>query len=523
MKKYLLIVITLSICVQAKSQTTFHKCFAQNSSDGNLFSIVQTPDGGYATCGNITDNITSDYDGIIIKTDMNGNTAWIKTRGFIGNNVLFSDLIVTNDGGLAVTISGGTSPSFQGYAQIIKFDLNGNELWHRVLTNGARSANSIEKDALGNLYVLGETLATTGEYLVKLDSNGNILQQIAFDSPGNTISPITLLRTSNGDFLMSSYLPFTGTGQNILLIKTDSNFNFIWNKYFSSNFELYNCFDLKEKPNGNYLMTGRYVNLPNSINNMLIAEMDTSGSIVWSKQYAGSGNFYLQGNGIEYANGTITVAGQRESPFKTVVLSTDNTGNVLWSKKISNGITDYATKIISTTGGGFTMCGSRTATGGSVLQLLKITGAGTGTCNDSIYNITSSNLTLSLQPITISLPIINLVDTTTQLIANTLSGLSDACQGVGMDETANNSFFMFFPNPATDFITIQYNLISPKETNVSFFNIYGQVVKPLTPKGGLQNAGKQEMKIDIKDLPQGIYFVKVSVDGKEEVRKVVKY
>jgi hypothetical protein len=82
-----------------------------------------------------------------------------------------------------------------------------------------------------------------------------------------------------------------------------------------------------------------------------------------------------------------------------------------------------------------------------------------------------------------------------------------------------------FPNPATDYITNQYNLTSPKETTVLVFNIYGQKVSPtcILPGGEepTHQPGRREMKIDMRNFPAGIYFVKVSADGKE-VRKIVK-
>ena len=76
-----------------------------------------------------------------------------------------------------------------------------------------------------------------------------------------------------------------------------------------------------------------------------------------------------------------------------------------------------------------------------------------------------------------------------------------------------------FPNPANDLITIHYNSSSFQQTSITFFNIYGQKLKTILNER--QPAGGNEMKIDLRDVHPGIYFVKMSVDGREEVRKIV--
>jgi len=97
-----------------------------------------------------------------------------------------------------------------------------------------------------------------------------------------------------------------------------------------------------------------------------------------------------------------------------------------------------------------------------------------------------------------------------------------------------------YPNPTTDFITIHYKSTSEKETTVSLFNLYGQQLRIgpafsepgsnvhgtfALPEGDLptHQPGKHEIKIDIRNFPAGIYFVKMSDGGNDEVRKVVKY
>ncbi|MEP7169079.1 MAG: T9SS type A sorting domain-containing protein [Bacteroidota bacterium] len=66
-----------------------------------------------------------------------------------------------------------------------------------------------------------------------------------------------------------------------------------------------------------------------------------------------------------------------------------------------------------------------------------------------------------------------------------------------------------------------YNLSSSQQAAISLYNIHGEKIKTILNEK--QPAGEHEGKTEMKYLEQGIYFVKMNVGGKEDVRKVVKY
>ncbi|HKR06775.1 MAG TPA: T9SS type A sorting domain-containing protein [Bacteroidia bacterium] len=88
------------------------------------------------------------------------------------------------------------------------------------------------------------------------------------------------------------------------------------------------------------------------------------------------------------------------------------------------------------------------------------------------------------------------------------------------EEFLSNSSISIYPNPTNDFLCINTNFSSAKEVSYTLFNLYGQKVKELYT--GKSSIGKQEQKFSLKEFPSGIYFVKMNVDGKEEVKKLVK-
>jgi len=85
-------------------------------------------------------------------------------------------------------------------------------------------------------------------------------------------------------------------------------------------------------------------------------------------------------------------------------------------------------------------------------------------------------------------------------------------QLVDVDETIAELGIEIYPNPAKDYLTIRSDLGTNLE--VELINGFGQTVQ-----SQILNASSNIL--DISDLVSGIYFVKISVDGKVGVQKVV--
>jgi Secretion system C-terminal sorting domain len=87
--------------------------------------------------------------------------------------------------------------------------------------------------------------------------------------------------------------------------------------------------------------------------------------------------------------------------------------------------------------------------------------------------------------------------------------------GYGIQEyLAGRSHSYFFPNPATDKITIETSG-ETKEGNLSIVNIQGQEL--IT-----RQLSENKTVIDISTLPNGVYFMRVTNDKTVEVGKIIK-
>jgi hypothetical protein len=87
--------------------------------------------------------------------------------------------------------------------------------------------------------------------------------------------------------------------------------------------------------------------------------------------------------------------------------------------------------------------------------------------------------------------------------------------GVGINELSNPLNISVFPNPAIDIITLEIPG-ETEESNLSVINIEGQEIITLL-------VTESKIIINIKDLPGGVYFVRLMGEKKVQVGKFVKW
>lgn len=79
--------------------------------------------------------------------------------------------------------------------------------------------------------------------------------------------------------------------------------------------------------------------------------------------------------------------------------------------------------------------------------------------------------------------------------------------------------FFIFPVPADDIINVEYTLTKqPQSSLIQLINVQGKTV--LTQKGQT-HLGLQKTSLDIADLPAGVYYLRITLDGKSQTSKVV--
>ena len=82
------------------------------------------------------------------------------------------------------------------------------------------------------------------------------------------------------------------------------------------------------------------------------------------------------------------------------------------------------------------------------------------------------------------------------------------------------SLINIFPNPFSNFITIDYELENSADVNLTIYNYLGQQIKILVnefqPKGG------QQIQWNAEGLPAGLYFCRLKTGNQFITHKIVK-
>jgi PKD repeat protein len=181
----------------------------------NLYSVVQTADGGYLlggysasnSSGDKTQNVWGYADYWIVKIDSLGNKMWDKDFGGTGDDWL-SSILPTTDGGYLLGgkttsgISGNKSSSTWGGWDywIVKIDSSGNKLWDKDF--GSTHSDylfSVENTNDGGYLIAG----TTDEHFMSGDKSENSLGlvqtwAVKTDSLGNKQWDKTIFTANQG-------------------------------------------------------------------------------------------------------------------------------------------------------------------------------------------------------------------------------------------------------------------------------------------------------------------------------------
>lgn len=195
-----------------------------------VFSIVQTPDGGYAATGQSTSNngdVSGNHglhDYWLVKLNSTGTIQWQKSYG--GSNYdLPIQLIITTDGGFLLvgksqSNNADVTGNHGGYdTWVVKADNTGAVQWQKSLGGSNEDgATMVLQSADGGYVIAGYTKSTDKDvsglhgdrdfWLVNIDNSGSLQWQKTYGGNGDDM-PRTLKATNDGGYIMAGYTTST--------------------------------------------------------------------------------------------------------------------------------------------------------------------------------------------------------------------------------------------------------------------------------------------------------------------------
>ena len=283
--------------------------------DDEAFSLVETFDGGYAVAGYTDSFGAGAQDFWLVKTDRFGNEEWNMTYGGTGDECAYS-VVETPDRGYAL------AGSIDGLSLwLVKTDSSGNMEWNMtyngIYTHFIAIISAGESPLVATSdggYALAGSIYSDGRYifcLIKTDENGTMEWNMTYGRGYcNSVA-----KTSDGGYMLAGQTP--STLFNMLIVKVDENGVEEWNRTFGEpsfdpqNPSLDEAVSVVETPDGGYLIAGQKTNLLWKNLDLWVIKVDGYGNMQWNQTYGGTTEGTESATAIiETSDGGYAIAGR---------------------------------------------------------------------------------------------------------------------------------------------------------------------------------------------------------------------
>jgi hypothetical protein len=268
---------------------------------------------------------------------------WNRTWGGIYNDFTETDNVMAIDSSNNIYIVGriDTTGSNNYDIVLIKCDSQGVEQWVRIWDGGASDeGNSILIDNLNEIYVVGMTASYADPdgdmVIIKYNSDG--IQQWNFTWGGTELDKAQAIvkDSSNNYYIAGETRSFGEVDGDAILVKFDSNWVEKWNVTWGGGDRDY-ARAMEIDLSGNIcIVGGSYSSDPSSGEaDVMILKYDTSGSLIWDRDWGSSYTQRGPGIAIDSSNNIYFVGhtfGNPASSMKGHLVKYDTNGNYQWER-----------------------------------------------------------------------------------------------------------------------------------------------------------------------------------------------
>ncbi len=355
----------------------FAKAYGGGTGD-RAYSIVQTPDGGFAAAGWTGSFGAGGTDFLVLKLSPDGSLQWAKALG--GPDVDYAYSIAQeSDGGFAIA---GWTESFgtgSPHVLVVKLSRDGSLEWAKALAGPeADYAYSIAQTSDGGFAVAGWTRSfgsgKTDALIFKLSSDGSLQGASTFGGPEEDRA-LSVTRTSDGGFAVAGWTESFGVGKkDVLILKFSPDGSLEWTRVFGWAGEEV-ARSIIQTSDGGFVVAGETTSLGAGSWDFIVLKLSRDGSFEWVKTYGGA--YGDRAYSItQTSDGGFAVAGETESfgayysDFLVLKLSPD--GSLEWARTFGEGGANCAYSIVQTSYGGFAVAGGSDAFGAGDCVVLTI-------------------------------------------------------------------------------------------------------------------------------------------------------
>ena len=518
----------------------FLKTLGETAGTEEMEVVLETADGNIFVAGMTSSFGAGDDEGLVLKTDLNGTVLWAKTYGSSGND-MFIDAKQTQDGGYIVA---GWTESFgaSGYdCWVVKLDSDGDLVWEkRYGGSGDEQAWSINETSTGYFMVAGTNsfgAGLTDIWVLDLDATGNINWQKTYGSTGDDAPPGPYVEyvargfvDTDGDYMISGLTDGMGAGGfDIWLAKLNpANGNIIWeNAYGDTDDEAF--WNIVENPSGGYYLPGNITNPSNGYEpDLWVVQLDTDGNINWQKSFGIADVWDEALNAATLSNGDLLLASYYESDewdWSASTMKVDASGNLGWANIYKTGQLDWTNAVTALSDGTIAHVGVTTydtiSWDDDFLFIRTDEMGEVGTCDEITAFvpdvITTSAVKTSTSAAVTTTSVSGVTTTSTQGNPTLIEDVY-CDEPVSIAENGALSFVTVYPNPANDFVMVQYYMQEAGALKLELTDVNGRQISVYKTE---KNSGLWEERYPLDNLAAGVYYLRLSTSNSIVTQKVV--
>jgi hypothetical protein len=457
----------------------------------------------------------SGFSCVTIKYNKLGDNLWIRIYARPGKNYNIGNDIKLDDSNNVYVVC----------ESILKYDKNGNLLWAKY---DSAYYEKIILDSLGNIYAGGVSSRkyVTGKY----DKNGNRIWKKTYTFAGSDNNDIfrDLILDNSGNAIVTGSSRSMTMFYDYLTLKYSSNGNLIWARRYNgpSSYSDDGAYGVTSDLRNNIYVTGYSMDTLNNDNSLTI-KYDSAGNVIWTKRISGIANI-----GYDLAvdsSQNVFIAGRQGGRTSTIKLNIS--GDILWSRTFPYGsvlTTNYPVIILDSINNVYVTANS-TITGASDYAAIKYDSSG-----NQIFVVTYNNLNIGF-------------DYANDMAVDKVGSvyLTGKSQGSGSyydyatvkfspiptniitnySQPTEYKLEQNYPNPFNPSTVINYYIPSDVKRQTSdvkliIYNTPGMEIATLVNEKQL--TGSYSVTFDGSDLPSGMYFYKLFINGNSiETKRMV--
>ncbi|MBK8984225.1 MAG: SBBP repeat-containing protein [Ignavibacteria bacterium] len=300
--------------------------------------IVTGTSGGIGTGNDI----------LTIKYNSSGEQQWIQRYNGTGKGYDASLALTMDDIG-NVYVTGSSEGIGTGFDIVtIKYNLSGDQQWiqrYNGPSDSSDTGTSLDLDASGNIYVLGESKGIgTGSdvVLIKYNSSGAEQWAARYNSGGDTNDySLKVIVDKNQDICVAAYnINSGGNNTKYVTLKFNSNGILQWSRIYNGPVGYFNTpHDFALDSADNIYVTGCSPGIGTGLYDFCTIKYNPAGDMIWLRRYNYLATAYDVANAIVIgASGNVYISGYSGSTslsntFDYATVKYDSSGNELWVRR----------------------------------------------------------------------------------------------------------------------------------------------------------------------------------------------